>query len=158
MLGKFILTYIVLFLAWIAFTGSILYQELLAGALVSLLVSAVVVKQFMHGSTAKKLNPRRWAYFIAFLLYLVYREILAHLKLITIILSPRLKIKPQVVTLNPEIENELGLTALANSVTVTPGTLTIEAHQKSLEIHCIDKIPNKQVFGKSDSLLRKVVE
>lgn len=102
--------------------------------------------------------PIRWIFFLAFLINLLCREITAHFKVIAIILSPRLKIKPEIVELETKLENNAGITALANSVTLTPGTLTLDTEENSLEIHCITKTPEKKVWGRSAKLLRGVVK
>lgn len=158
MAGRFILTFVLLFAAWIAFTGTIIEQELIVGTLASLLVTIIVFRNFIKGKARSKLNPIRWVFFIAFLINLLFREIVAHLKLMAIILSPRLKIRPEIVELETGFENEGGTTALANSITLTPGTLTIDTKENSLEIHCITKTPENKIFGKSAKLLRGVVK
>ena len=158
MAGRFILTFALLFAAWIAFTGTIIEQELIIGMLASLIVTIIVFRNFIKGKARSKINPIRWVFFIAFLINLLFREITAHLKLIAIILSPRLKIKPEIVEVETNLENEGGTTALANSVTLTPGTLTLDTKENSLEIHCITKTPEKKIFGRSARLLRGVVK
>ena len=156
MASRFAFTFAVLFIAWLSLTMSLKQQELIAGALVSLLVAAFVRKNFIMGKISAKFSPKRWHYFIAFLFNLLWQEIKAHLLLILIILYPK-NIIPQVVKTRSGMRSSAGLTALANAITMTPGTLTLDVKKQELLVHCITKMPASQIAGKSEPLLHEVV-
>jgi len=54
-----------------------------------------------------------------------------------VILHPRLPISPQVVRFKPSQRSEVGLVIHANSITLTPGTMTIEAHPDEFLVHAL---------------------
>lgn len=151
--GKFTLAFITILVGWIILTASLAVEELIVGILVSLIVSAVASKGFTEGRARGKIHPRRWAYFLAFLAMTAWREITAHLRVIAIILSPWLSIQPGVVELRSSLKKESTLTALANSITITPGTATVDIDKSKLWVHCIDKTDRKGIVGKTESLL-----
>lgn len=56
-----------------------------------------------------------------------------------VVLSPKLKISSSVVTINTKLKNDFDKVVLANSITLTPGTLTLDLIEDKLIIHCLDK-------------------
>ena len=56
-----------------------------------------------------------------------------------IILSPGLPISPTLVQLEPELDGQVGRATLANSITLTPSTVTIDAHRGVFLVHCLTR-------------------
>ena len=156
--GRFGITFAALFIAWVAFTGSLAYQELIVGALAAAFISIFTFKDVVEGEPHHKLHPLRWFYFIEFLLYILYREIISHIKVIAIILSPRLIIKPEIHKIHTTLKNHSALTLLGNSITLTPGTLTLDVQDSDVLVHCITKTPEEKVYGKTAEILKGVSE
>ena len=63
----------------------------------------------------------------------------SNLDVVRIILSPRLPISPTLISLDPPTKGLVGRATLANSITLTPGTLTIDAKEEGgvFRIHCL---------------------
>jgi multicomponent Na+:H+ antiporter subunit E len=164
MAAKFALTFLVLVLAWIVFTGSLAAYELYAGLFASFIITILVYERFIKGHPKHKLHPLRWFYFIVFVVNLAGREIKAHLNLIRIILSPKLNINPNIIEVQTDFKSDAGITILGNSVTLTPGTLTVDAEPNKLLVHWIDQTETTphllkiKIFGKSESILGGVAE
>jgi multicomponent Na+:H+ antiporter subunit E len=75
-----------------------------------------------------------------------------------IILSPRLPISPTLVQLEPGLEGQVGLATLANSVTLTPSTVTIDAHHGVMLVHCLTVDSARETRdGELDQRLRKAL-
>lgn len=73
---------------------------------------------------------RYWAWLL--------REIVrANLSVARIILTPSLPISPTMVTIRSPCSGLIGQATLANSITLTPGTLTVDAHEGELRVHCL---------------------
>ncbi len=160
---KFVATFISLWVIWLILTGSIgvvvrgivtwqvpqtyhqfissvAVQQVIVGAIISLLVSFGTHK-FFTKNPSSIFNPVRWGYKLAFIPVYIWEEIKAHLNVAYLILTPSLSIEPSIVELptNFDSSNEVGLTALANSITMTPGTLTVDIddEEPSLFVHWI---------------------
>lgn len=133
---KVVFTFVVLWIAWIIFTGSLSYQELLVGGISAALISGVSAEIFTKNPSFS-LNPRRWGYLIAYIPYYIWVEIKSHLNVAYRILHPSLPIKPAIVRLPTEFKNEhdVALTGLANSITMTPGTLTVDIDEDKAELY-----------------------
>lgn len=54
-----------------------------------------------------------------------------------VIVSPRLKVEPALVRFRPSQRTEIGLVTHANSITLTPGTITIEAGHDEFLVHAL---------------------
>jgi len=139
--GGLLATFACLWLAWVAFTGSLDPQELLVGAVVAALVawlsSALLFREPLKG----KLQLRRLAYAIAYVPAYILAELKAHAKVIRLILHPRMPVKPGIVRVPTELRTDFGITGLANAITMTPGTLSVEVvegGEPHLYVHWID--------------------
>lgn len=135
--SKGLITFICMWLAWILFTGSIALQDLAVGAISACLVSIVSYKLFSRGPVSKRLDPRKWFYLIAYIPVYIWAEIKSHIIVAYWILHPKLPIRPAIVRLNSNLESDVGLTTLANSITMTPGTLSVDVKESDIYVHWI---------------------
>lgn len=124
-------------------------QEIIAGGIVAVIVSAVSYG-FFTKNPGDMINPKRWAYLIAYIPAYIWAEIKAHLTVAYLVLNPS-AMKPSIVELPTKLKSDVGLTTLADSITMTPGTLTVEImeDESKLFVHWIsagDKIDSESVF------------
>jgi multicomponent Na+:H+ antiporter subunit E len=126
---------------WLLLTGSLNAEELTAGAFV--VTAAALLSRGRIGI----LDGVRWSFALpgAILVYLgVFAIALlrSNLQLARIVLTPSLPIRPGVVQVRTRLTSDLGRMLLANSITLTPGTLTIDVEDDMLTIHWIDCPPD----------------
>lgn len=135
---KIITTFVCLWIAWILFTGSFSAQEILTGGIVAAIVSGISYELFTR-NPGQMIEPKRWGYLLAYIPVYMWEEIKAHLNVGYRILHPKLPLKPAIVKLPIELKSDVGITALANSITMTPGTLTvdIDEEESNLFVHWI---------------------
>lgn len=95
--------------------------------------------------------------YILYLLLLVKEIVLANIGVAKIVLSPRMNISPCIVRLKTQLKGNLHRTILANSITLTPGTLTVRLEEDELVVHCLlkDYIPDL-IHSKFEKLLLKI--
>ncbi len=80
--------------------------------------------------------PKKLVYF-----YVLIKEIIkANIVVAKIVLSPKIDIKPGIVAVPIRTKTNIGITGIANTITLTPGTLTVDISddQKVLYVHSID--------------------
>ena len=144
-------------------------EELVSGVALSLvaglIASRVAVRTKEEGkrSPYRMLNPLRW---ITFLVYLVgpflFAMIKANIDVAYRVITGR--IRPGIVRLSPGLKTDLGVTLLANSITLTPGTLTVDVDEESRDlyvhwIHVTDPEPSvKAVCGGFPDWARRIAE
>lgn len=73
----------------------------------------------------------------AYWLWLAREVVVSNFTVARIILSPRLVLDPVMVTLEAEAQDPFGQAVLGNSITLTPGTLTVGVEAGRLRVHCL---------------------
>ncbi len=134
---KVLVSTVVLFVLWVAMTGSFDPQELSVGLITAALVS--MIAPGVAGPEPRKwLQPRRYIYAFVYLFYFIYAMVKANLDVARRVISPRLPINPGIVKVRTKLKTNAGKLALANSITLTPGTLSVDVVGQYLYIHWID--------------------
>ena len=93
--------------------------------------------------TALQLAPKILAYLVAVLVELVR----ANLKVAAIVLNPRLPLSPVFFAYSPPVRSPWGRVLLANSVTLTPGTLTVELDEETFLVHALTTEAAESLVG-----------
>jgi multicomponent Na+:H+ antiporter subunit E len=140
----FVVTTIICFITYLLLTtgsgnlGFWSFEEMLFGVILSLIVGFVTRTIFVK-ENFRMANPIRW---ITFLAYLVGPFFIGMAKA-NFDVAYRVitgKINPGIVKISPNLKTDLGITLLANSITLTPGTLSVDIDEKKndLFIHWIN--------------------
>ena len=126
-----------LFVFWLFITASFSAGNIIRGLIVSLVV-ALVMRLVFRISLPEDITPLfLLVRFPLFLAVLAWEVIKANINLAYILLRPRLMIDPRIVTYNSTLRGEFRNTILADTITVTPGTLTLDAEGDELLVHCL---------------------
>ncbi len=113
--------------------------ELLLGIVFSLLAAFVASRSFAALGIEigyKALNPVRWMMLFLYLFPFFFALAKANLDVAYRVIIG--KIRPGIVKINPKLKSGFGLAFLANSITLTPGTLTVEEKKGKLFVHWIN--------------------
>lgn len=129
-----LLLLLILAVSWVLWSG--LYKPMVLGlGAVSCILSAYMAHRmgFFRDQAVISLLPRLPAYW-----WWLLREIVASsIEVARLILQPSLPISPTVVTLQAKPESPVGQAILGNSITLSPGTVTLDVHEGQLLVHCI---------------------
>jgi multicomponent Na+:H+ antiporter subunit E len=117
---------------WILLSGHLDPLSLALGAASAALVTAANRRDELL-SPALRAVPR----FVTYLPWLLKEMALASLQVAWVVVHPRLPIEPVVVRYTPPVRSELALTTLGNSITLTPGTLTLDVEDTTLVVHAL---------------------
>ena len=139
---RFIAAFLWSFVLWLVLTAGssgMLWstQELAAGVIFSVIV-AFTTRTVIGEKADRFLNPLKWAGFLAYIPVLFWGMTKANLDVAYRVITGR--IKPGIVRVPVELENDAQYTILSNSITLTPGTLTIDAcpDEGALYVHWIN--------------------
>ncbi|MGA9990744.1 MAG: Na+/H+ antiporter subunit E [Thiobacillaceae bacterium] len=124
-------------LTWILLTGSLSADELLLGDIVALVVVLVAGPRLALLS-GLRLAPLAPLHMLRYLGYFFWQLALSNFDVARRVISPDLPINPGLVEVRTGLTSDLGRMLLANSITLTPGTLTVEADGDRMLIHWID--------------------
>lgn len=147
--------YLLLFFFWIILNGRVTAEIIILGLIFAALVYAFAWK-FM-GLTLER-EKSFWKHFVWGLQYLVIllKEIaVANIVVLKIVLSPKKKVHPVIVSFDAPLKNHLLQVILADSITLTPGTITVRLYEEKFEVHCLDESMAK---GIDDSVFVKMLK
>jgi multicomponent Na+:H+ antiporter subunit E len=151
----FVLALIVwVLLVWPFTPSGIDYQSMLAGIIVSFFV-AIVFGELFTESPHKFLAVKRYFWAICYIPMFLWACLLANLDVAYRVLHPRLPILPGIVKVKTKLRNKSAITALANSITLTPGTMTVAVDEDGyLYIHWIN-VKTKDIQKASEIIVRR---
>ena len=130
--------FVALWILWFVLTGSTDPQELVTGAIVAALVALIAKGAPFTDRSLDILQPKRLGYALAYIPYMVWAIAVANWDVAKRVVSPQLKIKPGIVKVKTKLTHPTARLILANSITLTPGTITLDIRGDELWIHWID--------------------
>lgn len=136
-LSRYLATAGTLFCLWLLLTSSRNVQEVLAGAVLALLVAALGYRGFTRRGLGI-FGPRRVLHLLIYVPVFFWEMMKANFDVAYRVVHPRMPIRPGIVAIKTELTSDIGKLFLANSITLTPGTLTLEVRGQYLFIHWIN--------------------
>lgn len=152
--NRFSLIWLGLFLLfWIILCEKFSIEVFIFGIVVSSSVYYLNRHFFLEGSFKTGKLPL----YALYLLLLLKEIIIANINVAGIVLSRRMNISPCIVRMKTQLKSSLHRAILANSITLTPGTLTVKLTGDELIVHCLMKeyIPDL-IHSKFEKLLLKI--
>ncbi len=125
------------FILYLLLVYTLDYQELLAGLLASFL-TAILFGGYFTYDVKRFLQIHRWFWFLVYIPFFAWECFKANLDVAFRVLHPELPINPGIVKIKTTLKSEIAKTFLANSITLTPGTMSVEILDDCLYIHWID--------------------
>ncbi|MDO8989505.1 MAG: Na+/H+ antiporter subunit E [Sideroxyarcus sp.] len=133
---NFILLFATLLFFWVWMNGSVAGDVIIVGVLASFIIALI----FRNGSSIFsdfKPTPRALVYSLLYILFFLKELVKSNLSLAAIVLSPALPLNPGIVKVRTRLKSRMGRLLLANSISLTPGTLTVEMKGEWFYIHCV---------------------
>ena len=142
-------------------------EELIIGAILAAIVAAIVRKVF-PAKNLRLLNPKRWCLLLAYIIWPFFPAMAkANIDVVYRVITGR--INPGIVKISPKLKTDAGLTMLANSITLTPGTLSVDVDEETNDLYvhwigvkkeALEKMPRdyKYVCGDFPDWARRVAE
>jgi len=126
-------------LVWLALTDIKSYQEIIAGIIVACVVT-LLAGHFLVTTEKSRNILRRFSYLIIYIFRFVWEMIKANIHVAYLVIHPLVPIKPGIVKIKTGLSKDSAVTVLCNSITLTPGTMTVDVNEETKEvyIHWID--------------------
>ncbi|MEO0114461.1 MAG: Na+/H+ antiporter subunit E [candidate division WOR-3 bacterium] len=125
------------FILWLLLTETFYYQSLIAGFIVSI-GTAFLFSGYYLFPGSKLLQPKRYLWFLAYIPFFIVAVIKANLDVMYRVVHPDRPLNPGIVKIKTNLKTDIARTFLANSITLTPGTMSCEIIDDHLYIHWID--------------------
>ncbi|MBN1697750.1 MAG: Na+/H+ antiporter subunit E [Spirochaetales bacterium] len=166
-LALFIFSFIIWYLLTWPFdftTRTLDWQMLIAGCIVSLLAT-IILGEVFRKHKHKRFVLLRYFWALAYIPVLFYYMLLANFDVLYRVVHPAMPINPGIVKVKTKLTTDTGKTALANSITLTPGTLTVDINSDGvIYVHCINIKETKtveatqEIVGRFEKILVKIFE
>jgi len=159
---KRISAFIILFAFWLLLSFSLEPGFVVVGFLFTAIVVFLTAGRYPHREWL--LSPVRLFWLLIYIPYFVYYCLKANLDVAYRVLHPDVPIRPGIVKVRTDLTTKLGKTFLANSITLTPGTLTVDIVGQDLYIHWINvhtEDPEEQtrtIVKRFEGLLKRIFE
>lgn len=159
---RFTATAVISFAIYLLLAASLGVWEILFGACAALVAATIVGKFLPMRMTA--LNPVRIAKAIAYAPFFLWKMIEANVRLAVIVIRPSLPVHPSIVRAATSLATPQGKLLLTSSITLTPGTLTVDVDDDQIYVHCVSPNheeladPKQTILAPFEKRLRGVTE
>ena len=149
---SYIITFLILFVFWLIFSGKFDLFHLALGV-ISCIIVAIISSDLLFPYGIKMDLVASWIRFALYLPWLLYQILLANIYVLRLVFHPRMLevIDPHIIEFKSSLDSELARTTFANSITLTPGTITVNVSATGrFTVHCIDKPSGEPLPGEME--------
>ena len=133
----FVWLLVVAFVLWMALSWKLDWPELICGALVCLIISLFAAHMYSKLGFPS-LSIKMVLFFLVYIIVLFWEIIKANFDVAYRVIHPKMPIKPGIVVIKTHLKSDIAKMILANSITLTPGTFTLDVIGDKLLIHWIN--------------------
>lgn len=137
---------------WIVLEGRLDPAGIALGFLVAFALSHLLRDVFLGPGEASGLSAKRFVGWCSYLIWLAVEVIKANIQVAAIVLNPRLPIAPTIISFRSRLNTDFGRMVLGNSITLTPGTVTVKVDGGFFTVHALTLSGAK---GLQDSVLER---
>lgn len=148
-----LIVFFVCFAFWLALSGSFAPLHLALGTVSSAAV-AWMNRDLEMVSLATRIAPR----FLVYLPWLLKEIVIANIQVARLVLAPRLPVDPVVVRFHTTLSGDLARTTFANSITLTPGTVTLDVEGPEFVVHAVTRTMADLAGGQMERRIAAVFE
>jgi multicomponent Na+:H+ antiporter subunit E len=125
-----------LMLFWTMLNGSLAWDVLISGSVVSMTI-ALLFRDGLSFFTEVRTSPEALLMGLRYFAFFFKELVKSNVQLAVIVASPSLPVKPAIVKVRTKLKSRMGRLMLANSITLTPGTLTVDLDGEWLYVHWV---------------------
>ncbi len=148
-----IVAFFLLLATWFLLNGKYDLTTLGIGIMLSLFISLVFCGKCEIFSEMN-FSPKGILYFFTYIFVFLGELIKSNFDVARRVISPSLPINPGIVEVETKLKSKLGRMILANSITLTPGTLTVKVEGDTFFIHCIN-VEHTDIEGATKDIVKK---
>ena len=133
---KYFITFITLLLIYLLLASFTLYEVIL-GSIISVILTVILVKQ-LNFKVDIKFPVKLLKFLFIYIPVFIWKLILANIDVARRVLTPKIPLNPGIVKVKTNLKGNIGKLVLANSITLTPGTLSLDVIDDSVYVHTVD--------------------
>ena len=123
---------------WGLLSGKFDAFHLTLGAICCLIVASLTHGLLFANTRVGDMRVVFWR-FIKYIPWLLYQIFMSNIHVASVVLRRKMPIKPQVLTFKTKLETDISCVTLANSITLTPGTITMDIRDGMFYVHALSK-------------------
>lgn len=156
--GSQILGFIIALAVWLMLTWKIEINNIAIGAVFSLLAT-MFFGELLTVTPERALHPLRYLWFLYYLPVFLWQMAKSNIDVAYRVLHPKLPINPGLIKIKTNLKSDISKALLANSLTLTPGSTTVDIIGDHLYIHCIDvDRPVREEAEMFEKIIARVLE
>jgi len=161
-----VMLFILWFCVWMLLSWPLSLRDVFTGIFVSAIVT-LMTKDLLASGRSRIKNPLRLLWFAYYVPVFIWECLKANIDVAFRVIHPDLPIRPGTIRVKTTLRSELGLTFLANSITLTPGTTTVDVDKGNgyIYVHCLcvrkdfDVTSEKMaIVEKFEKILKRIFE
>jgi multicomponent Na+:H+ antiporter subunit E len=156
---SFSLTFLICFATWIVLSGRFDLFHIGLGVIACTIVAFLSDTILISRRGLERL-PHQWLGFILYIPWLLYQVLLANLHVMYLVLHPRMMdlIDPKIIHFKSRLKRPMSLFIFANSITLTPGTITVYVSIAGrFTVHVIDKPSGTSLPGEMEERVARLM-
>lgn len=146
---------ILFFLIWVIFNGQFTAEIAAFGVVIAGAMYWFLCKFFNYSPRYDLFLWKEAPLLLQYMLTLIWEILKANLTVFRLIYTAEYKLEPAVVHFKTDLHTTFAKVLLANSITLTPGTITVALTDNEYTVHCLDK---ELAEGISSSVFVKLLE
>ena len=137
--------YLIFFLIWIIFNGQFTWEIAAFGVVISGAMYWFICRFMNYKPRMDVLLCKKFFLILQYIFVLIKEIIKANFAVIKMIMSSRYELEPVVVRFRTDLKTAPARILLANSIKLTPGTITVSLEETEYVVHCLDKDLSKGI-------------
>ena len=160
---KYITLFILSLIFWLLLTFKLTVPNIVVGSIASIICS-LFFGRFFVTNVYKLLQPQRYFWFIVYLIIFIWECIKANIDVAYRVLHPAMPIRPGIVKVKTILKSDMAKMLLANSITMTPGTISVDIIDDYLYIHWIyirsedPEVYTPIITGAFEKYIKRIIE
>jgi len=160
---RYAVLFLILFLVWLILTFDFSFVNIIAGIAASLITALLFGKYFVR-DLRKFFEPKRYFWLFVYLFVFTWECLKANIDVAYRVLHPALPIKPGIVKVKLGVKSDLAKMMLANSITMTPGTISVDIVDDYLFVHWIyvssfdPLVYSYEISGKFERFIKRIFD
>lgn len=147
--------FFLLFVLWIIFNGRITVEIIIFGLLICGIIFAFMCRYMEHSLAKEILFMKKIPLALVYAWVLIKEIVKANVDVLKLITSFKVEAEPILVRFKTTLKTKTAKVILANSITLTPGTITVSLEKDEFLVHCMDKDFSK---GLENSIFVQLLE
>ena len=156
---RYIITFIILYVNWLIWSGKFDAFHLTLGVIACLIVTYTTHDLLFERKKFLFKDVREVIRLLTYIPWLIYQIILSNIHVASLVLNPKMPIDPKFIRFKTKLNKDISLTTFANSITLTPGTITADIREEEYYVHALSKkVADDLLSGEMENKVAHIFE